>query len=527
MQNKLEALIDKHMASVGASRLALSSLTTVALWNKTGRSGGSEFFRLEDRKGTKMLLAPTHEEEITQLVGDSLNSYKQLPLRVYQIGRKYRDERRPRAGMLRGREFMMKDLYTFDIDEASALRTYAEVQVAYQALFDEIGVPYLVAEADSGNMGGNLSHEYLYPSESGEDTIIRCTNETCGYTSNIEAALPQMPQVDTIQPGREDIAVHHAISKDRKTLINTFYLAATPTTTGEVVRNEVNLSRIKDLVPEIDTTTTDALALFEKNFSALDVEREVSTEVEHDPKNPPVFSRVVNIFDAAIPSHLTEASFSNHAEILPHLMTDKHIPTTSISRHPETAEPLRLLHLRENDPCPRCHSGKVAAETAVEVAHIFHLGTRYTEPMGVCVNNADNEKVTIQEGCHGIGVSRLVAAIAESMRDDAGLNWPRAVAPWEVAILCHPEQAKIDEAEKLYNAMKKKGGVDVVLDDRAHKLMWKMKDAVLVGYPVFLVLGKAWEKERKVEVQCKRLGVKEEVPVEGVMEAVQRLLEEL
>lgn len=515
------------MTSVGASKLSLSSLTTVALWNKTGRSGGSEFFRLQDRKGTKMLLAPTHEEEITQLVGDTVNSYKQLPLRVYQIGRKYRDERRPRAGMLRGREFSMKDLYTFDIDEASALRSYEDVQAAYKALFDELRVPYLVAEADSGSMGGSLSHEYLYPSESGEDTIVRCGNGECGYTANVEAALPQMPEVGTIQPVREEVGVHQAVSKDRKTLINTFYLKATPTTTGEMVKNEVNLSRIKDLVPELDTTTTDALALFEKHFTPLDVEREVSTEVEHDPKNPPVFSRVINIFDAAIPSHLTEASFSNHAEILPQAMMDKHIPTTSISRHPKNGEPLRLLHLRENDACPRCQTGKMSSETAVEVAHTFHLGTRYTEPMGVRIPNADNQKVTIQEGCHGIGVSRLVAAIAESMRDEAGLDWPRVVAPWEVAVLCHPEQTKVEEAEELYKVLREKGGVDAVLDDRGHKLMWKMKDAVLVGYPVFLVLGRSWERERKVEVQCKRLGVKEEVEVERVLEVVQGLLAKL
>lgn len=529
VQDKLEALIDKHMRSLGAFRLSLSTITSEALWEKTGRAGGTEFFRLRDRKGTKLLLAPTHEEEITQLVSE-YTSYRMLPMRVYQIGRKYRDERRPRAGLLRGREFLMKDLYTFDATEKAALETYQDVQEAYKALFDELKLPYLIAEADSGSMGGSLSHEYLYPSTTGEDTIIQCSD--CNYTANVETASPKIPEHDpAFRPTREQIAVHHSITTDRKTLINTYYLAS-----SSGPSNPINLAQLASLIPDLDPSTPNALELFEQHFTAFDPDRVITKKN----KESSVHSQILNIFDAGLPSVLSEASFSNHTDLpsAPSFISDKRIPTTSISRHPTTGNPLRLLRVRSGDSCPKCHSGTVSAVPAIELAHTFHLGTRYTEPLNAVVNLPDGTRAPMQQGCHGIGVSRMIAAIAEGWRDDQGLNWPRVVAPWEVAIICHPEEERVREAERVYdilagtdgvNGEARSGQLDVVLDDREKSLVWKMNDADMVGFPILCVLGKSWNRGEGpgVEVQCRRKGIKSVVPLESLREAVEDMMVDL
>lgn len=479
------------MRSIGASKLSLSSITTEQLWEKSGRlaGAGAELMRFKDRKGTRFLLAPTHEEEVTALVGSLVTSHKELPLRVYQVGRKYRDERRPRAGLLRGKEFTMKDLYTFDSTEAAALETYAAVQAAYKALFDELRLPYLVADADSGSMGGSLSHEYLYPSPTGEDTILSCI--TCRYTANSEAATPRPSEPLQLQPDRSEIGVHHTISTDRKILINTYYMRNSSDRLGGITPNEVNLHRIKELVPEMDPSISHPLDLFFENFTPY------PSEKGH--------SQVINLFDSALPYPLAESSFSNHTDhpSAKAFMADKRIPTTSITRHPENDKPLSLLKSRVGDECPRCESGHLRSTNAIELGHTFHLGTRYTKPLGAYVFGANQKKIPMEQGCHGLGVSRMIAAIAEGVRDRHGLSWPTVVAPFEVCVITHPE-AKA-EGEHIYDILKT-GGIDVIYDDREKSLVWKMKDADLVGYPVTIVLGRAWKTEGKVEIQSRRNG---------------------
>jgi prolyl-tRNA synthetase len=509
VHEKLEKLIDKHMRTLGASKLALSSISSEKLWEKTGRVGGTELMRFRDRKGSRYLLAPTHEEEVTALVAGLVASHKQLPLRVYQIGRKYRDERRPRAGLLRGKEFTMKDLYTFDTTEEAALQTYSEVQVAYKNLFDELGLPYLVAEADSGSMGGNLSHEYLYPSPTGEDTILSCTE--CSYTANTEAAVPRAPPHCATPPTQAEVGVHHSITTDRKTLINTYYLRSSVNALGTRSPNEVNLHRIKEVVPTLDPSVLNPLDLFYESFTPYP-----SEEGQH--------SQIINLFDRALPYPLTGSSFSNHTDhaAAAGFTADKRIPTTSITKHPDTGAALTLIKPRVDDHCPRCDNGRLKSTTAVELGHTFHLGTRYTEPLSAGVFNAEQQRVPMQQGCHGLGVSRMIAAIAEGHRDAKGLGWPAVVAPFEVCVVCHQE-GRVD-AEMVYDLLE---GVDAVVDDRDRELVWKMKDADLVGYPVFVVLGRSWKTERLLEVQSRRKGVKLFVTPEDLRQTVAGLLETL
>ncbi|RMZ68962.1 hypothetical protein GMOD_00002859 [Pyrenophora seminiperda CCB06] len=481
IQNKLEGLIDRHMNSISASKVSLSSITTEALWRQSGRySANSELLRIKDRRESGFLLSPTHEEEITALLASMVHSYKDLPLRLYQIGRKYRDERRPRGGLLRAKEFMMKDLYTFDSSPEAALETYKSVREAYKNIFNELKLPYLVADADSGNMGGKLSHEYHFASPKGEDYVFSC--QSCEYIANEELVEKK---TDTVARKTGDSLVITGISVDKKTAINIHI--PTPFGIGDSrilwdgVSAFVNLHAVKKVLPEdidIDTgiETRTLLSLLPKTTNTVDV---------YDPTHP-------------------------------------NAPPTST---------VDITLTKPGDPCPRCSTGKLNIQKAIEVGHTFHLGTRYSVPLNAVIALPDqNLSSPIHMGCHGIGVSRIIGAVASLLSDTKGLNWPRVIAPYEAIILCDPNTEEKDTVE-VYDALHgegKYGEVDILLDDRAGKsLGWKLKDADLIGYPVVTVLGRGWKDNRRVEVQCRRLGVKKHVELRELRAEVLALLEQL
>ncbi|KAF2731169.1 class II aaRS and biotin synthetase, partial [Polyplosphaeria fusca] len=384
VQHKLETLIDKHMESIGASKISLSSISTEELWRQSGRySANSELLRVNDRRESGFLLSPTHEEEITSLASGMIQSYKDLPLRLYQIGRKYRDEKRPRQGLLRAKEFLMKDLYTFDFSQENALATYELVRQAYNNLFDELNIPYLVANADSGNMGGKLSHEYHFASPKGEDNVWSC--DSCSYAANEEVVEQRC---DDPSPVPE--AIFEGISTDRKTKIIIHIPAPEPHTPSTTplpwsrIHKHVNLHAIKRLSIPIDTGIEPSTlhSLLAETTSQLHV---------HDLRTP-----------ASSPSSLSAD----------------------------------LTALHPGSPCPSCASGHLHARKAIEVAHTFHLGTRYSAPLSALVSlpNSTAGKVPMHMGCHGIGVSRMMGAMAALLADGTGLNWPRVVAPFECLV---------------------------------------------------------------------------------------------
>jgi prolyl-tRNA synthetase len=483
VQNKIEALIDKHMESICASKASLSTITTEALWKQSGRySTNSELLRVKDRRESGFLLSPTHEEEITALVASMVHSYKDLPLRLYQVGRKYRDERRPRGGLLRAKEFMMKDLYTFDSTPEAALETYESVRGAYTAIFDALKLPYLIADADSGNMGGKLSHEYHFVSPKGEDNVWSC--DTCTYIANEELVTKRPAEVD--ESDDTFPLLFRGISTDRSTEI-CIYVPRTDTISPEdepgwdQVTSHVNLHAVKRALPSSIT---------------LDTGIEAHTLSSLLSSSPPTKS--ISIID-------------------PSLELDDEDPATSIS------SPEDLTPTLPSSACPRCTQGKLQTQKAIEIAHTFHLGTRYSQPLGAVVSLPDGASRTpMHMGCHGIGISRLIGSIASLLSSPTGLNWPRAIAPWEVVVVCNHST----EGESVYDVLQQ-AGVDVVLDDRGGRgLGWKLKDADLIGYPVVVVVGRGWENGL-VEVQCGRKEVKKEVKVEEVKEVVGELLEGL
>lgn len=520
VQEKFEKLIDKHMRSVGASKVSLSSISSEELWERTGRLEGKELLRLKDRNDSGLLLGPTHEEEITQLVRNTVKSYKELPLRLYQISRKYRDELRPRQGLLRAKEFLMKDLYTFDHLESEALETYKSVREAYVNILTDLKLPYLVADADSGSIGGDTSHEYHFISAKGEDTVFQC--DTCSYTANEEVAQHSDDQL-TLEDKPGPILVWKGISKDRKTLVEAHAMLNHPADynqSSSEPADRINLHAIKSLFPDIDT----AIDGGDGDGAAI-----IAEQLWH--ANPSPDKARLILADANIHTFRDQLAFETTT-----VSSSPHHPTTFkyLTRQSKYTS---LLALQHGCLCPSCATGRVTSHRAVEVGHTFHLGTRYSAPLGLTVQNPSGKPALVQMGCHGIGVSRMIAAVADALADAKGLNWPRVVAPFEVVVVPAGGGGKSvkegeaggardmeAEAVAVYDGLEA-AGVDVVLDDRRGVgLGWKLGDADLVGYSVVVVLGKAWRERRKAEVQCRRLGVKEDVVVDKLGDFVGELL---
>ncbi|KAL5594553.1 uncharacterized protein BROUX77_007900 [Berkeleyomyces rouxiae] len=512
VQKKIEALLDIYMQSVGGTRLGMSAISSKELWVKSGRyqAMAPETFQFQDRKDSSYLLGPTHEEEVTNLVSKTVKSYKELPLRLYQITNKYRDELRPRNGLLRGREFIMKDMYSFDIDTASALKTYEEVRSAYVKFFSHIKVPFLVAEASTGDMGGSLSHEFHVESSLGEDTIISCSS--CDYVVNDELAETRLPEPEEVLPHVDstEVRVWRGITKDHKTLVNAWYVNLAPG-----VESRVNHHVIKSLIPDLDAGIEDALPFWKK---ALEKSGE-------DAQDASVL-KVVNLVDFRLGSSFAsklDPRMTFHESIDPTnaIFTSENI--TNLNSGSDTSL-LNLIRVQSGDHCPRCTSGHLNLVKTLELGHTFHLGTRYSEPMGATVNlpaivspsGKDTPGVPMQMGCFGIGVTRIIGAIAEIMTDARGLRWPAAIAPFQVAVVV--DKTIVDEGARIYDGLAavahcdslgRNSFLDVVLDDRNLSIPWKLKDADLVGYPVLVVIGKAFRERGQCEVQCRSLGVKE------------------
>ncbi|KAG6006286.1 hypothetical protein E4U21_007168 [Claviceps maximensis] len=507
VQNKIEALLDKHMTSIGASKLSLSSLTSEELWRRSGRFDqvSSELFRLADRKKTAMMLSPTHEEEVTSLVASTVKSYKDLPLRLYQTTRKYRDEMRSRHGLLRSREFVMKDLYTFDTSYTSAVSTYHEVAAAYRAFFADLKIPIMVAEASSGDMGGNHSHEYHLPNPIGDDAVLSC--DSCDYIANDEVAIAKKPSSSEssmsnqeIQP--QDINLWRGVTKNSSSLINAWF----PAKNQAGAATKINLHVVKKVIPDLDTSVDNPVKVWGKT-------------VVKNPFSPSL--SIINIVDTRLAT--SYAKLEGHLPIIPDIENQPMIIWYSkpdpIKSHNGRA--LDLVRLAEGDGCPRCEPGQLHAQKTLELGHTFHLGARYSEPLALSVKLPDSkDPVPVEMGCYGIGVSRIFGAIAEHKADERGLQWPRAIAPFEVVII--PTSGVTDATLDLYDTLTSpsasSGGqtFDVVLDDRKQTFGWKMTDADLIGYPVIVVLGKAWRDKGICEVQCRSLSLKENVAIEDL-----------
>ncbi|EQB43839.1 prolyl-tRNA synthetase [Colletotrichum gloeosporioides Cg-14] len=434
----------------------------------------------------------------------------------------------------------MKDLYTFDVSSEAALETYHKVQAAYKGVFEALKLPVMVAKASSGDMGGDLSHEYHLPALVGEDTVIICGS--CDYAANTEVAetrrevtkLNGHPPVENTQVSA--VRVWRGISKDRSTLVNVWYPAQIPgeTRMEETKDVDVSIPAVKSIIPGLDASVDDALHLWPRAVECQHTTGQVAA------KSP----RLVNLIDFRLAAQAEELLLQE-AKLwpLPQWETAKSKLDAITVMEDRSGQGLNLLAVRAGDRCPSCESGILRVQKALEVGHTFHLGTRYSQPLGATISVpmgaaatkgtsqplATEKTVPMQMGCHGIGVSRLIGAMVEHLADERGLQWPRVVAPYEVVVISSTDLA--EEAGNVYDelTMPRTGMLEpeAVWDDRALSLSWKLKDADLVGYPVAVVLGKAWKQNEGCEVQCRRLGIKETVPLSGVRRRVSELLEKL
>jgi len=481
------------------------------------------------------LLSPTHEEEITSLVARTVRSYKDLPLRLYQITPKYRDEARPRHGLLRGREFVMKDLYSFDITLEDALVTYDSVRAAYSNIFAEMKLPVLAAKASSGDMGGNLSHEYHLPSSLGEDHVASC--DSCDYAINEEIAA-------TLKPleawSGDDVSVWRGITKDRKTLVNVWYPKTTTVSSSGEVRNytesDINITAVKSVVPDLDASVERVPILWSAATSGPSAKASQLLNLV-DSRLPPSFKETITTncpVDAMWPSQVSTADRS----------------AVSILLHEAGDKTLNFLRIHSGDHCPECSSGKLRVEKAIELGHTFYLGTRYSEPLGARVvlptsahtlsrnattRSSDGDSlprdVPLQMGCYGIGISRIIAAVAEHLADERGLKWPVAIAPYASVVIPGPG-VDDEDAVQVYHELRQNchvlnGQLDLVIDDRKKTLPWKLKDADLIGFPIILILGREWRLTKKVEVQIRALKIKEVVDFEVLPKYISRIYNKL
>lgn len=399
----------------------------------------------------------------------------------------------------------MKDLYTFDISLEAAQETYSQVAEAYKAFFDQLKLPIIVAEASSGDMGGNHSHEYHLPHAIGSDTVLSC--DSCGYAANDEVAVSRPPpSVELDQSLEPKVSVWRGITKDRKTLVNAWYY------NNGTTNPDINIHAIKSVVPDLDTSIAGVVG----PVWAASLSR-----AEKDTDSLP---RLLNVVDSRLASSFNNFTIPRFPPELSRNPVISAVEQTIISQQ-DDGQDLNLASLSDGDGCPRCESGSLTVHRALELGHTFVLGTRYSKPLEARVTLPQTPKTPtdVEMGCYGIGVSRIFGAVAEHMADNKGLNWPRAIAPFEVIII--PTSGATKETLEFYDILD--SGFDVVLDDRKQSFGRKIKDADTTGYPVTIILGTRWGEKGEVEVQCRRLSLKERVAVEDVATYLKDLLGKL
>ncbi len=538
----VENIVREEMDAAGFQEVHFPALLPREPYEATNRwtEYGENIFRLKDRRGNDFLLGPTHEEMFTLLVKDLYSSYKDLPLSIYQIQTKYRDESRPRGGLLRGREFVMKDSYSFDVDDAGLDSSYERHRAAYKKTFDRLGLDYVIVSAMSGSMGGSRSEEFLHPTEIGEDTFVRCT--TCDYAANTEAVTTPVPAAISWEGAN---AAHVEDTPDTPT-IDTLVACANerfprpdrPWTAADTLKNVV-VTLVHPADKDHPKPWREPVAIGVPGDREVDTKRleAAMSPAEVDAFSEADFAKHPGLVKGYIgPAALGTDSRTGIRLLLDPRVVDgtawitganepgRHVFDLVAGRDFTGDGTVEAAEVFEGDPCPSCDGGSLTIARGVEIAHIFQLGRKFADALGLKVLDQNGKLVTVTMGSYGIGVTRALAVLAEGNHDELGLCWPREVAPADVHIVAMGKAAKDVEvfetagrlAEELESA-----GVRVLYDDRPKLAPGvKFKDADLVGVPTILIVGKGL-LAGTVEIRDRRSGDTEEVPVG---EAVKRLV---
>jgi prolyl-tRNA synthetase len=512
---KVERIIREEMNRAGASEVFLPAVIPAELWQESGRweQYGAQLLRFKDRKGADFVIGPTHEEVICALVRGDIRSWRQLPLNLYQIQTKFRDELRPRAGLMRGREFIMKDAYSFHVDEADANREYKKMYDTYQRIFTRCGLAFRAVEADTGNIGGSLSHEFQVLTDTGEDALVAC--DSCDYAANVEqaaarpAAAPaggvkgtQVPtKVST--PGKHTIEEVSAFLKvPPASLVKTLIYLADGKPVAVLVRGDREVNEIK----------------VKRALGATEVLLATDATVKEVTGAPVGFAGPVNLnvpiyCDVEICAMADFVVVANHA--------DAHLTGVNVERDFTPAACGDYRQAAPGDACPRCDAGHFKGYRGVEVGQVFFLGTKYSKPMGATFLDVDGHEKPMEMGCYGIGVTRIVAAAIEQNHDKDGIVWPVPIAPYEVMVLelQQDDDTLIATARRIYEELSA-AGVDVLYDDRDERAGVKFKDADLIGIPYRIALGKKGLAEGIVELKLRRSPEVRKVKIDEIVPLV-------
>lgn len=518
---KIENIVREEMDASGAQELLMPIVQPAEIWQESGRWGvyGEEMFRLKDRHNREFCLGPTHEEMVTSLIRGDVRSYRQLPMNVYQIQNKFRDERRPRFGLMRGREFIMKDAYSFDRDEAGLDVSYKLMYDAYTRIFTRCGLTFRPVEADSGAIGGSGSHEFMVIADSGEAEIVYC-NE-CDYAANVEKA--EMHVIEA--PEEEAKAVEEVKTPDCKTIADVCAYLNLPVDKSVkavafnsekglilcFVRGDHEVNEIK----VINTVGVNEVEMAEESLlAAAGTVGGYMGPVGIDPEKT-----IVVVDSTVMKMHNICCGANKEGYHLLNVNPGRDFTPTYVAD-------IRLI--QEGDPCPHC-GGKVSKARGIEVGQVFKLFTKYSEAMHATFLDENGKEKPMVMGCYGVGVSRTMAAAIEQNNDKDGMIWPVAIAPYEVLVVPvnTKDEASTQKAEAIYEELKK-AGVEAVIDDRNERPGVKFKDADLIGYPLRVVVGPKTLAEGKLEVKVRRTGEVQMLPLDSdYIGAIKELLAKL
>jgi prolyl-tRNA synthetase len=517
VMRKIERIVREEMDGSGAQEIRMPIILPAEPWKLTGRwqAYGETMFKLTDRHGREMGLGPTQEEVVTPLVAATSGSYRDLPMNLYQIEWKYRDEFRPRFGLLRGREFLMKDAYSFDRDEAGMHMSYGTMKDAYQRIFERCGLQFVVVEADPGTIGGGTNHEFMAVAQVGEDLFVSCPSGD--YLADTEAATPKPPdpadQGDLeplVEVDTPDAATIAAVSEQ---------LGRPASELLKCMLYDVGGRMVAVLVPgdrEVNETK------LERRFFPTPVRRFDDADFE---KRGFVKGYVGPQALGADTTVLADHSVRGGRNWVTGANTfERHVTGANVDRDFRVDEYADLIQIREGDPCPICGQ-PLRIERSIVVGHVYELGTTYSEPLGCTFVDEDGSAGPYQMGCYGIGISRILAAVVEQRHDDDGIVWPKALAPFEVIVILatmDDERART-EADRIYGELSA-AGVEVGLDDRQERAGVKFADADLIGYPVQVVLGRRGVDQGTADLKVRASGERSSAALADAARAAIELL---
>ena len=519
---KIEEIIREELDKRGCQEVLMPAVQPSDLWEESGRWNyyGPELLRFKDRKNADYCLGPTHEEVITDMVRRNVNSYKQLPVNLYQIQTKFRDEIRPRFGLMRGREFIMKDAYSFDVDDEESKKSYQNMYDAYTAVFDRCGLKFKAVDAATGAIGGDMSHEFQVLAETGEDEILSCSK--CKYAANVEKAVTVRDIKKPVDAGKcENKEVHTPgaktidditsfLGKSAEVMIKTLIFLIDEEVVAVLVRgdHDANEAKIQSFMG--------ASAIFPADEET--VKRVTGAEVG--------FAGPLNLKED-IKILADEQIFKFTDMVCGANKTDYHITGVDPERDIKAFKIGDFTFAHPGDRCPHCE-GTLESFRGIEVGQVFFLGDKYSKAMSCTYLDRNGKDKPIVMGCYGIGVSRTMAAAIEQNHDDNGIIWPVAIAPFEAVVL--PLQSNKEEvmalAEKFYAELKA-AGIDAAVDDRKERAGFKMNDADLIGYPVQLIVGAKMVDQGLVEIKIRATGEKKEIKIEDAVKEVITTLDKL